>query len=135
MLRGPSESLELARHFVQEKTHGYDSNIPITKGTDDLEASDFFTMNPRETRDHGLKIMKQPSRLNLRKFSLSHRVVDDWKSLLSKVVEARDVEQFKAELGEEWEDIRFLHTAIKPQMSRESDLKKASVISRKTFYC
>ena len=62
-------------------------------------------------------------------------MVDDWNSLLSKVVEARDVEQVKAELGEEWEDIRFLHTANKPQMSRESDLKKASVISRKTFYC
>ena len=44
--------------------------------------------------------MKQPSRLNLRKFSFSHRVVVDWNSLPSKVVEARDVEQFKAELDE-----------------------------------
>ena len=52
----------------------------IMTGIDDLEASDFFTMNPRETRGHGKKIMKQPSRLNLRKFSFSHRVVDDWNS-------------------------------------------------------
>ena len=59
-----------------------------------------------------MKIMKQPSRLNLRKFSFSHRVVDDWNSLPSKVVEARDVEQFKAELDEAWKDIRFLHTAL-----------------------
>ena len=59
-----------------------------------------------------MKIMKQPSRLNLRKFSFSHRVVDDWNSLPSKVVEARDVEQFKAELDEVWKDIRFLHTAL-----------------------
>ena len=35
----------------------------IMTGIDDLEASDFFTMNPRETRGHGKKIMKQPSRL------------------------------------------------------------------------
>ena len=70
-----------------------------------LEASDFFTMNSRETRGHGMKIMKQPSRLNLRKFSFSHRVVDDWNSLPSKVVEAR-------ELDEAWKDIRFLHTAL-----------------------
>ena len=42
----------------------------IMTGIDDLEASDFFTMNSRETRGHGKKIMKQPSRLNLRKFSL-----------------------------------------------------------------
>ena len=42
----------------------------IMTGIDDLEASDFFTMNSRETRGYGKKIMKQPSRLNLRKFSL-----------------------------------------------------------------
>ena len=68
----------------------------IMKGIDDLEASDFFTMNSRKNRCHGMKLMKQPSRLNLMKFSFSHRVVDDWNSLPSKVVEARDVEQFKS---------------------------------------
>ena len=67
--------------------------------------------------------MKQPSRLNLRKFSFSHRVVDDWNSLPSKVVEARDVEQFKAELDEAWKDIRFCTLPYKPQILRESDLK------------
>ena len=72
--------------------------------------------------------MKQPSRLNFRKFSFPHRVVDDWNSLPGKVVEARDVEQFKAELDEAWKDIRFLHTALgyKPLISRESDLKATS---------
>ena len=82
----------------------------IMTGIDDLEASDFLTMNSRETRGHGKKIMKQPSRLNLRKFSFSHRVVDDWNSLPSKV--ARVVDQFKAVLDEAWKDIRFLHTAL-----------------------
>ena len=112
MLRGPTESIEPAQPSVQEKTHGYDSNIPYHGGIDDLEASDFLTMNSRETRGHGKKIMKQPSRLNLRKFSFSHRVVDDWNSLPSKGVEAGDVKQFKAELNEAWKDIRFLHTAL-----------------------
>ena len=76
----------------------------IMTGIDDREASDFFTMNPRETRGHGKKIMKQPGRLNLRKFSFSHRVVDDWNPSPSKVVEARYLEQFKAELDEAWKD-------------------------------
>ena len=36
--------------------------------------------------------MKQISwRLNLKKFSFSHRVVDDWNSLRSKVVEATEL--------------------------------------------
>ena len=63
----------------------------ITKGIDDLEASDLFSMNSRETRGRRMKIMKQLSKLNLAKFSFSHRVVDDYNFLPSKVVEARDV--------------------------------------------
>ena len=38
----------------------------IMTGIDDLEASDFFTMNSRESRGHGKKLTKQPIRLNLR---------------------------------------------------------------------
>ena len=38
----------------------------IMKVIHDLEARDFFTMNSRETRGHGMKIMKQTSRLNLK---------------------------------------------------------------------
>ncbi len=88
MLRGPSESLELVRHFVQNKTLGYDSKTFCSvKGIDDLEAIDFFTMNTRETRGHGMKLRKQTSML----LSISHRVVDDWNSLPRKVVEARDL--------------------------------------------
>ena len=49
----------------------------IMTGIGDLEASDFFTMNPRETRGNGKKIMKQPSRLKLRKFSFS-KVTVSW---------------------------------------------------------
>ena len=56
--------------------------------------------------------IKQTSRLNLRKFSLSHRVVDDWNPLPRKVVEARYVEHFITELEEAWKDIRFLHAAL-----------------------
>ena len=78
----------------------------------ELEASDAFTMNSREARGREMKIMKPTSRLNFKKFSFSHRVVDDWNYLPRKVVEARCVEQFKAELDEAWKDIRFLHTAV-----------------------
>ena len=38
--------------------------------------------------------------------------MDDWNSLPRKVVEAKNVEQFKAELDDAWGDIRVLHTAL-----------------------
>ena len=72
----------------------------IVNDIDDLEARYFFTMNTSDTRGHGMKVMNKTSRLNLRKFSFSHSVADDWKSLPRKVVEARAVEQFKADLDE-----------------------------------
>ena len=100
-------ALNLASLLYRRRRVDMIQTFCIMKGIDDLEATDFITMNSREIRSHGMKIMKQTSRLNLRKFSFSHRVVNDWKSLPSKVVEARDVEQFKAEQGEAWEDIRF----------------------------
>ena len=43
----------------------------IIKGIDDREASDFFTLNSRETRGRRMKIMNQPCRLTLRKVSFS----------------------------------------------------------------
>ncbi len=94
----------------------------IIKGIDDLEASDFFTIPAREISGHGMTITKQTSRLNLMKFSFSHRVVDEWNSLQRKVFESRDVEKFKPELDEAWEDIRFFTLPDKPQIPRESDL-------------
>ena len=63
----------------------------IMTGIDALEASDFFTTNTRESHDKVMEIMKQPSRLDLRKFSFSHREEDDWNSLPSKTAEARDI--------------------------------------------
>ena len=49
--------------IIQEKTHGYDSSfvhsVSFMKGIDDVEASNFYshTMNTREIRVHGMKIM------------------------------------------------------------------------------
>ena len=105
----------------------YRIRIPYhEKGIDDLEANDSFTMNTRETRGRGMKIMKRTSRLILKKFSFSHRVVDNLGLFAKKVVEARYVEQFKAKLDEAWEDIRLLSVFCtlphKPQIPREGDL-------------
>ena len=93
----------------------------IMKGIGDLEAIGFFAMNTREPRGHGMKIMKQTSMLNLRQFSFSHRVVDDWNCLPRKVVEARDVEHFKADLDEVWEDT----LPYQPEIPRANDLNAA----------
>ena len=49
----------------------------------------------RDLRGHSLKIQKQHARLNIRKNSYSHRVVDHWNMLPKSAVEAASVNTFK----------------------------------------
>ena len=73
-------------------------------------------MNTRETRGHGMKLLKwQTSKLNLRKFSFSHGVVGDCHYLprqVGRLVESRDVEQSKTEMDTAWKTSGFTHYPI-----------------------
>ena len=55
----------------------------------------FNLSNNRNTRGHIYKLNKFRSRLDLRKFFFSQRVINAWNSLPSEVVEAESVNAFK----------------------------------------
>jgi ribonucleases P/MRP protein subunit RPP40 len=58
----------------------------------------------RATRGHTIKLYKQQSRTNRRKFSFSQRVVDPWNALPATVIEAKSVNSFKSRLDSHMED-------------------------------
>ena len=54
-----------------------------------------------QTRGHNQKIYKQHSRLNLRKYFFTQRVVNDWNQLPEEAVNATTVTQFKTVIDPE----------------------------------
>ena len=69
----------------------------IITGRDRLESEIFFELNrSNRCRGHKLKLKKPSSRLNIRKFSFAHRIIDEWNKLPEEVIESRSLNQFKA---------------------------------------
>ena len=64
--------------------------------TDVLSSCNFLKLaSGSRTRGHSLKLSKDFSRLDIRKFSFAHRVVNEWNSLPARVVNSLSVNDFK----------------------------------------
>ena len=57
----------------------------ITHGLDGSPFDMFFVYHDIPTRSNGYKVFKKFCHLNVRKYSFSQQVFNDWKSLLTKV--------------------------------------------------
>jgi len=90
-------SLELRR-----KRGNLIETYKILTGKEDVDINQLFQLSPNihSTRGHHLKLFKKPSRINVRKFFFSQRVVDGWNSLPSSVVESPSVNTFKNRLDD-----------------------------------
>ena len=71
----------------------------ILKEIDRIDPDKFFAVRQgSRTRGHKFKIEKQRSRLNIRKYFFTNRIVDNWNALPDLVVESDSVETFKMRL-------------------------------------
>jgi hypothetical protein len=70
----------------------------IFKGFDNLDPTMFFELSTAPTRGHSLKLIKPRCRLDIRKFSFTHRVIDAWNSLDDNIVACDSINSFKNRL-------------------------------------
>ena len=70
----------------------------IFKGYDDLDPSFFFVKANTVCRGHSLKLHKFRSNLDIRKFSFSQRIVNEWNLLTEHIVLSPSLNVFKAKL-------------------------------------
>ena len=71
----------------------------LIRGFENLDYRTFFNLNnSNRTRGHRYKLVKNRSRLDIRKYFFSQRIVDLWNKLPQGVVEATSVNQFKNKL-------------------------------------
>ena len=72
-------------------------------GYDRRVCEGIFRMNTVDhTRGHSMKILRDKVRLDVRRHAFSQRVVDEWNSLPQSVIEASNVNSFKARLDHHW---------------------------------
>jgi len=76
----------------------------IMTGKERVDRSQFFQLSTCEyqLRGHTMKLLKQRTSLDVRKFSFSQRVVQEWNKLYQDVVDATSVSQFKDRLDKFW---------------------------------
>ena len=71
----------------------------MVHGVDNLSVKNFFEpTNIKYVRGHSFKFAKKRSKLDLRKFSYSQRIVNAWNRLPQNVVESVSVNAFKNSL-------------------------------------
>ena len=71
----------------------------IFKGFDDLDPSKFFDLSRAHTRGHSLKLIKPRCRLDIRKFSFAHRVIEIWNSLDDSIIACDSINGFKIKIN------------------------------------
>ena len=82
----------------------------IIQGIDLVDRDLFFSaVTVEATRGHQFKLFQKRSRLNVRANTFGNRVVPDWNSLPSEVVNATSVNSFKNKLDKFWRDQHYIH--------------------------
>ena len=67
----------------------------ILNGIDKCDKDQLFRMQTNQrTRGHTQNLFKRQFRLDLRKYSFSQRVIDDWNSLPEDVASSESINQF-----------------------------------------
>ena len=68
----------------------------ILKGFENIDSGHFFSkLQGTRTRGHSETLQKPQCRLDIRKFSFSHRVINDWNKLPTECVRAESINAFK----------------------------------------
>ena len=88
---------------LEKRRHRSDliETFKIINGCDNLQSDLFFTYDEGQRRGHSKKLYKKRSRLNLRKYVFSNRVIDHWNALSDECVTSNTINQFKNCLNRE----------------------------------
>ena len=67
----------------------------INKGYDNIGSEIFFCKNASNLRGHSMKVTKKSFKLNVRKFSFSNRVINEWNGLSEEIIQSKSLAGFK----------------------------------------
>ena len=88
----------------------------ILNNIDKVQYEQILPLNQTTTRGHSKKLYKKNCRTNVRKYSFSQRVVDEWNKIPKKVIDSQTINTFKSQLNNHWKnlDIKFSPDIYQP---------------------
>ena len=88
----------------------------ILNNIDKMQYEQILPLNQTTTRGHSKKLYKKNCRTNVRKYSFSQRVVDEWNKIPKKVIDSKTINTFKSQLNNHWKnlDIKFSPDIYQP---------------------
>ena len=89
---------------LENRRKRYDliETFKIMKNFSKIDAAKLFKMRKSNTRGHNMKIFKEHSRLNIRKYFFSQRVANNWNLLPAETVNSKSLGIFKTKLHKEF---------------------------------
>lgn len=89
---------------LENRRKRYDliETFKIMKNLSKIEVGKLFKLRNNQTRGHNLKIYKEQSRLDIRKYFFSQRIVNDWNKLPAETVNSKTLETFKTKIHKEF---------------------------------
>ena len=67
-----------------------------------IDREKLFEIKETQTRGHDLKIYKQHTRLNVRKYFFTERIINDWNKLPKEAIKAKNINAFKNIIDKEF---------------------------------
>ena len=67
-----------------------------------IDKEKLFDIKETQTRGHDLKIYKQHTRLNVRKYFFTERIINDWNKLPKEAIKAKNINAFKNIIDKEF---------------------------------
>ena len=88
----------------------------ILNNIDKVQYEQILPLSQTTTRGHSKKLYKKNCRTNVRKYSFSQRVVDEWNKIPKKVIDSQTINTFKSLLNNHWKnlDIKFSPDIYQP---------------------
>jgi len=65
----------------------------IWKGYDNIGSEIYFSKNASNLRGHFMKVTKKSFKLDVRKFSFSNRVINEWNGLSEEIIQSKSLEK------------------------------------------
>ena len=89
----------------------------IINTIDKVQYEQILPFSQTTTRGHSKKLHKQNCRTNVRKYSFSQRIVDEWNKIPKKVIDSKTINTFKSQLNNHWKnlEIKFSPDIYQPE--------------------